>query len=144
MRSSPNKKFDFEQHAAQAFAVMWNTLDLSVLEPLLARNVRYESSIVMLPVEGKDEVLQYLATIIDGVSQGLPASRPFAELGSHNDHPCVLLAQGSRKPPSVVVKLEVGNDLIKRICLYTSAPCPHEVERTGLYPTELPGDDTGT
>ena len=59
-------RHDFGPRAARALAVMWNTLDLSALEPLLARNVRYEPGFSIPPIEGKPRVLDYLASATTG------------------------------------------------------------------------------
>jgi hypothetical protein len=47
---------EFEAYAAKVCGIMWNTIDASVIEPLLAEDVRYESQNVMDAIRGMKAV----------------------------------------------------------------------------------------
>ena len=128
---------DFENHAARAFAVMWNSLDLSVIEPLLASDIRYESQMVFEPLLGRHDVIKHLRGKMRSVQRELPAGEPFAELGVVLGRPCVVLAQGTKENRIGVVLFSVKDEKIRGVDICTIFPMATEVPETGIYPNSL-------
>jgi hypothetical protein len=132
---SKSKEPEFELLAAKTYAVMWNTLDVSVLEPLLANGVRNESQNILKPIIGKDILVDYLSGKFDAIRKGLPNTQPFVELAKYQGRNCLTMAQGSKEPPGAVVLLSTKNKKITEIGICTIIPRPEEVDRSGEYPT---------
>jgi len=127
----------FEAQAVRALAVMWNTLDASVISPLLAEDVVYESQNVLTPLTGRADLLNYLEGKFKTISKTLPSSKVFAELGEFQGRPALVLAQGARENREGAVLVEVGDGKIRRIDLCSVVPHPSEVTGTGEYPMAM-------
>jgi hypothetical protein len=132
---------EFELTAAKAYAVMWNTMDASVIEPFLDNDVRNESQNILEPIVGKNNLMDYLHSKLSTIRNGLPATQPFVELARFQGRTCLTMAQGQKEPPGAVILLTTENGKVKGIDLCTVVPTPEQVERTGIYPnkTEKPG-----
>jgi len=129
-----NERALTKELAVEAWAKAWNTLDLAHLEPLLAERVRYASQSILDEVEGKADVLAYLAWKMRTVGR-LPGAAVFAELGELATHePCAVMARGTRDALAAVVLFRVEGDAIAQIDVCTVAPHPREARRSGVYP----------
>jgi len=128
---------EFEGYAAKAFAVMWNTMNASVIDPFLADDVTYESQHVMSSLDGKPAVMEYFKGKLQTVKDSGPASKPYFELGTYQDRPCVTAAQGQKEPPLAVVLFKIDKGKIQRIDMCGVIPSPNDVERSGEYPVAL-------
>lgn len=136
IRGSSNNA-NFERYAARALAVMWNTTDASIIEPLLAPDVCYESQSILEPLRGRDTLMVYLRGKMRTLRNDLPALQPFAELGEFQDRPCLVFAQGAKEPRIAVGLLTVKDDKIQRIDICTVMPAPEDIPVTGIYPRSL-------
>ena len=131
----PSKNLEFEKHTAFTFAVMWNDLDLSVIEPLLADDVCWESQNSFVPIKGKSEVMDHLKGKIETIRKDLPESTAFAELGTCQGRPCVIIALDKKENRLAVVLFSIKENRVSRIDLCTVVPCVEEARWSGEYPT---------
>lgn len=125
---------EFEKRAATAFALMFNTLDPLAFVPLLGAKVRYSNQNILTDLKDKKAVVEYILPKLKTIEQGLPETRVFAELGEFQDRPCVLMAQGTKEPPLVVVLFEVDNKSVTSVAYCTAVPHPSQAKRLGVYP----------
>ncbi len=122
------------RQAAAAWAKAWNTLDPGHVEALLDDDVRYASQSVLDEIEGKADLLTYLAWKMRTVGR-LPGAAVFAELGELPAFgPCVVMAQGTRNALAAVVLFRIEGGRMTRIDMCTVAPHPSEARRSGVYP----------
>ena len=127
-----------EATAAKCFAVAWNRLDSSVIEPLLSDDVIYESQHVLVPIVGRKKFIDYLQGKMDTVKKGGDDSKVFADIGLvMNNKPCVIMAQRTKSNLLATVLFDIDNNLIKRIDMCGVAPRPSEAKRYEEYPEEL-------
>lgn len=132
------------------YAIAWNTLNYQILEPLLAESVVYESQEVLIPLKGKETVLDFIHRKMESVKNAGEEYRVFAEIGycgcqkgnqvqlfsAYEGRPTVVIRQGKKEEPICLVLLEIKNNLIERIDLCSIAPHPSTAIRTGIYPTK--------
>ena len=128
---------EFNKIAATAFAVMFNTLDPMVFIPLLGESVVYSSQSVLADLKGKPAVAKYLTGKIKTIKKGLPGTKVFAELAEYQNSPCVLLAQGRKEPPLVLVLFTISEKIVMRVQYCTVAPNPMQASRLSVYPETL-------
>jgi hypothetical protein len=119
-----------KKDALRAYAAMWNTLDLSKLEPFLADDFRYVSQLSFADIESKQKFLEYITAILQTTG-----STVWAEMGCLDEDfpsgPCVVVAHGGRRVGLVLA--EVRNGKIKRLS-WCIVPPPESARRTGEYP----------
>lgn len=118
-----------------AYASGWNTLNMETLISLLAKDVVYESQMVIEPLRGSEEVGIYLRGKMQAVREAGPDYAVVAEIGtvpSLASEPCVILIQGD--VPSALAFLKVTDSAVKRIDLCI-VPDPSSAVRTGIIPT---------
>lgn len=132
-RGMSDNELKFQAYAAKACAIMWNTLDVAVFQPLLADDVVYESQNVLTPLGGTRAVSDYLKGKIATLVKAGPSYKPHAELGVYQGQHCVTIAQGEEEPVAVIL-FAVRDDKIKRVDLCSIAPRPQDVDRSGVYP----------
>jgi len=123
-----------EERALEAYAAMMNSLDASILEPLLAENFRYASQWVLEEIDSKTEYLNYIVPKLEAIRES--GSSVWAEMGWINrefSQPCVIMAQGDRDDLVAVVFAKVEEGKIKRLDL-CCVPAPTSAHRTGRYP----------
>ena len=149
-----------ETAALRAYAVMVNTLNLDGFEPLLTDDLCYTSQRNFDDRESKVEFLKFMTTLLQALrttdetayaemgrvwcptsimsSPTNEAAESSAELQtesrSGNIRPCVILAQGDKDTPEMVVLAEVEGSRLKRIDLCV-IPGPESAQRSGEYPT---------
>lgn len=132
-----SKNIELERLAARAVAVMWNTLDESVVAPFLDENVVYESQILgERAFKGKACFLEHFRNKFVWLRKD-ETVKVFAEMGEYQCHPCVVLALNSRQNRLAVLMLDVSNEFVSRINWCFVMPCPEEVSPTSVYPETL-------
>ena len=82
---------------AQILFKAWNELDSSLLKDWLSKDVIYESHWIVLPLIGKDSVIDFL-------------SKKFETIKKHNLVPEVSLIQSDDNEYMVLVKLELEDE----------------------------------
>ena len=119
-----------KKDALRAYAAMWNTLDVSKLEPFLADDFRYVSQVSFTDIESKQQFLEYLAATLQATGSSV-----WAEMGCLDEDfpfgPCVVVAQGGRRVGLVLA--EVRNGMIRELS-WCIIPPPESARRTGEYP----------
>ncbi len=148
-----------ETAALRAYAVMVNTLALDGFEPLLADDFGYASQRNFKNHESKKDFLEFMNTVHQAIRDSDDTA--YAEMGrvwcatsimcsptveaaesvaaaqaasrSGNIRPCVILAQGDKENPELVVLAEVDGNKLKRIDLCV-IPGPDVAQRSGEYP----------
>ena len=123
-----------EEDALRAYAAMWNTFDVSRLEPLLADDFQFTSQMVIQEMDSKEEFLVYITEKLRMTKSS--GSRVWAEMGRVSyafPGPCVVVAQGGRDDLQCVVLAKVKNGKIHRLNLCI-VPTPESAKRTGEYP----------
>ena len=140
-----------EEAACHALAWMWNRLDPDPVVSLLGSDVVWESQMVLVPLVGRETVMEYLLgkmeTLRDmGAELRLLAElgrcadergRPVQVLSAYEGRPCVLTYQGDdldRREPSGLVLVEMDAGRIRRVDLCTHAPVPAAATRLGVFP----------
>jgi len=58
-----------EERALEAYAAMMNSLDASILEPLLAENFCYASQWVLEEIDSKTEYLNYIVPKLEAIRE---------------------------------------------------------------------------
>lgn len=124
-----------ETDALRAYARMMNTLDVSHIEPLLDKKVRYASQWTMGEIPSKQEFLDYMKSQLLEIRQS--GGRIYAEIArasawGHNE--CVATAQGEKENLIATVFVTVMNEKIRRIDM-CGTPHPSETMRSGEYPS---------
>ena len=123
-----------EERALEAYAAMMNTLDVSILEPLLAEDFHYASQWVFEEIESKTEYLNYIVPKLEAIRES--GSSVWAEMGCINrecSQPCVIMAQGDRDDLVALVFAKIEDEKIERLDL-CCVPSPSSAYRTGRYP----------
>jgi hypothetical protein len=126
-----------EEIAAIAYAIALNTLDPTILEPLVSDEIVYFAEMECRELQGREAFLEYL----DGRVPELegPESRLRAELAETQDFPARF------SPPRPCVVLEQGSDLVATVLFSVDArqlqrieiratPLPCSCVRSGRYP----------
>jgi len=124
------------EEALRAYARMLNTGDVPAFEPYLADDFVYESQMVLTPLRGKTEFLEYIVPKLQTVAA---SDRPvFAEMAEVSalgqELPCVLTAQGTRDNLLLLVLGKICGDRLARLDLCVVPP-PWSARRSGEYPT---------
>lgn len=124
-----------EYYALRAYAKMINTLDVSILEPLLAEDFHYASQSVFHEIESKQEYMEYIVTKLQAIKQ---SDTPlWAEMATLEQKfpggPCVVVAQGEKENLIATVLANVENGQIKKIVM-CFVPDPYSAKRSGDYP----------
>jgi len=125
---------DFENHCARTYAVMWNTLDPSLIRPVAADGIVHEAQQVLTPLVGRNKMMAYLERKMEAVRDEMDCFQVFAEIGEFQERPCIIVAQGDRENLVGVVLFEVKNGKLSRIDLCSVLPRPEQTIRTGVYP----------
>ncbi|MGW8157390.1 MAG: nuclear transport factor 2 family protein [Desulfoprunum sp.] len=124
-----------EKDAALAFAKAWNRLDCSEFIQLLAEDAVYESQWVFTPLEGKEDIADYLTGKMETIhasGKRVRAELSTARCGNEYGKACVVLQQCENRDTDSVMVFEVDGDRIRRCDL--CAPEFFNPEPTGIYP----------
>jgi hypothetical protein len=117
-----------------AYAKMMNTLDSTEFELLLEDNFCYESQVVMKPINGKKEFIEYIRPKLRTITISNTAIfAELAELNAYGQKDCVLIAQNDRDNLVATVYAKVNGSKIIRLDMCT-VPDPKSALRTGIYP----------
>ncbi len=118
-----------------AYAKMINTLDSTEFELLLEDNFFYESQVVMKPISGKKEFIEYIRPKLRTIKiSNAVIFAELAELNAYGQKDCVLIAQNDINNLMAIVYAQVKENKIIRIDLCIT-PDPMKALRTGVYPT---------
>ena len=129
------------KEAAIILARAWNTLDASLLEPYIAKDIIFWSQQALTDMTGKKAVMDHLNTEMEAMRRS-PQERIFAELGETRPNPlaldtpepCVVLARGDRNNVRALALLKLECGKINSIGICSDAPHPSTARRTGEYP----------
>ncbi|MGB5232314.1 MAG: nuclear transport factor 2 family protein [Desulfoprunum sp.] len=125
-----------ENDAALAFAKAWNRLDCSEFIQLLADDAVYESQWVFTPLEGKEDIADYLTGKMETIKASgkkVRAGLATASAGNQFGKACVVLQQGENRDNDSVMVFDVDGDRIRRCDL--CAPAFFNPAATDIYPT---------
>ena len=130
-----------QQEAAIIFARAWNNLDVTLLEPYIAKDIIFWSQQALTDMTGKNAVLDHLNTEMETIRRS-PQERIFAELGETKPYPlapddpepCVVLARGDQNNVRALALLKLECGKINSIGICSDAPHPSTAKRTGEYP----------
>ena len=135
-----------ERDAARAWALAYNTLDPSHLEPLLHDDIRIASQSVLVEMVGPREYLEYLdgkfATfkrVKTEIRVELGETSPYP-VAPNPPRPCAIANQDGR--PAATVLFEVDGGLISRVDLCMIPP-PQTCKGTGIFPGLDDADEGG-
>lgn len=121
--------------ALTVYAKAMNNLDLGTLGDILSEDFKFESQMVVKPIESKVEFLKYIHAKLETIRNS--DSPVFAEMGRikayGEEQPCVILAQGDRESLVGVVLAKIKNNQLSRIDLCV-VPSPEEAVRSSFYP----------
>ncbi len=114
-------------------AKSFNNLDISVLQPYLAEDIRYTSQWVFDEMHSKVTFVDYLSHKFEAIRKS--TTHVFAELARHggeNDY-CLVIAQGTKIYLSATMLIKIMNNKISQIDM-CMVPSPEECVRLGIYP----------
>lgn len=117
-------------------AKTYNNLDIRYVENLLKANVIYESQNVLTPIEGKENLINYLQNKFKIIKD--TDNLVFAEIGyldTEKSKPCIILSQGNKENKGALILIKTKDNLITRIDICTVAPHWSSAIRTNEYPT---------
>lgn len=121
--------------ALRAYAAMMNTLNIDMLEPLLADDFTYESQAVFSAITSKHEFLDYMQAKLETVKNA--KATVFAEMGMVLAYgayqPCVVLAQHTQDNLVALVLAKISAGKLERLDLCI-VPLASSAERSGEYP----------
>lgn len=116
-------------------AKAYNSLNHDVLVPFLDEKIVYESQNVLKPLNGKNDVLEYLKhkfTTIRNKKNNVYAELGFLDVAKQN--PCIILSQGTKENKGGLILVKTENNLITRIDICTVIPHWTSAIRTNEYP----------
>ena len=120
--------------ALRAYAQMMNTLDSSVLEPLLAEDFVWASQWVFHGLQSNQAYIDYIRPKLVAVKKsGRPVYAEVGRLPAPHEGPCVVLAQGGPESLLGVVLAQAVDGRITRMDL-CNVPSAEEALRSGDYP----------
>jgi hypothetical protein len=130
-----------QREAAIILARAWNTLNASLLEPYVAKDIIFWSQQALTDMTGKNAVMAHLKAEMETIRRS-PQERIFAELGETKPYPlapddpepCVVLARGDRNNIRALALLKLDCGKINSIGICSDAPHPSTAKRTGDYP----------
>ncbi|MGD8493975.1 MAG: hypothetical protein PVI38_16590 [Desulfobacterales bacterium] len=130
-----------QREAAIILARAWNTLNASLLEPYVAKDIIFWSQQALTDMTGKNAVMAHLKAEMETIRRS-PQERIFAELGETKPYPlapddpepCVVLARGDRNNIRALALLKLDCGKINSIGICSDAPHPSTAKRTGEYP----------
>lgn len=124
-----------EIDALRAYARMFNTLDVSHIEPLLDDDFRYSSQWMVGEIPSKEEFLDYMRLQLTEFRQsGIRAFAEIAQVSAWGHSECVVTAQGEKENLMATVFVTLRNGKIRRIDM-CGTPHPSETMRSGEYPS---------
>ena len=123
-----------EYYAIKAYARMMNTRNIDHFEPFIADDMVFKSQVQSVPVESKQEFLEYMVKNLQKIADDAPV---WAELGeihkSGRTRPCAVLSQYSRENMVASATVEIEDNKVARLNLFF-IPSPEEAKRTGEIP----------
>ncbi len=128
-----------ETKILRQLAKSWNNLDTSFIEPVLARNLIYESQWVLIPIEGKRAFILYLHSKFTAIKLAMQFEHMTvsAELALHpslQNRPCIVLTQITKQRiTQVSVLVKVQERKIERIDI-CFIPDPADAVLSGEFP----------
>lgn len=128
-------------------ATAYNRFDYSLFEPLLADNSVYESQMVHVPMNGKENFLAFIKAKFKTIQE--TNAIVFAEIGylslksqtgnpkflMKENTPCIIIAQGNKENKASILLIKVKDDLVTQMDMCTKVQ-PHwsAAKRTNEYP----------
>ena len=113
---------------------MMNTRNIDHFEPFIADDMVFKSQVQSVPVESKQEFLEYMVKNLQKIADDAPV---WAELGeihkSGRTRPCAVLSQYSRENMVASATVEIEDNKVARLNLFF-IPSPEEAKRTGEIP----------
>jgi len=115
-------------------ATAYNTLNSEIFTDLIADDFVYESQHVFESMNGKDNFLKYIAGKYKTIQNS--KSIVYAEIGYHENTPCIIISQGEKDNKRALLFLELTKegDKIQRMDMCGIAPHWSSAKRTHEYP----------
>lgn len=122
-----------EMVACNLIAYAYNSLNVPLIETLLADDLLYSSQWVLDDMRGKQAFIDYLSAKFHTIANS--GSAVFAELATHRGKHCIIIAQGSKENPVATMLVKTIGSMIAEIHL---CEVPHYTEcaRLGVYPKD--------
>lgn len=117
-----------------AYAKMMNNLDSSEFENLISNDFQYESQMVLVPINGKQEFINYIRSKLGAIKNtNTRVFAEMAELNAYGQSDCVLIAQNDKNNFVATAYLKILEKKVVRldICIF---PDPKAAKRIGIYP----------
>ncbi|MCV0394127.1 MAG: hypothetical protein K5872_22880 [Rhizobiaceae bacterium] len=115
-----------------AYCRMINSGIVGEFAAAIPDDFHYASQYVLSEITSKNAFLSYISAKLDAIRRGgVPT---FAEVGEWGGEACAVLAQGDKDRLVAVVMAGCKDGLVHRLDLCI-VPSPHDVERSGLYPS---------
>jgi hypothetical protein len=123
-----------KENLVRKIATAYNTLNSEILTDLIADDFVYESQHVFEPMNGKDNFLKYIAGKYKTIQNS--KSIVYAEIGYHENTPCIIISQGEKDNKGALLFLELTKegDKIQRMDMCGIAPHWSSAKRTHEYP----------
>jgi hypothetical protein len=127
-------------------AKAYNNLDYSLLHSIVSDDIVYESQDVFSALVGREKVFKYLeAKFLTVRNSALPVYAEMSFLDNEpsagiyaktkENHPCIILSQGTKENKIALVLVKVSESRIRRIDVCTVFPHFSEAAPTGFYPS---------
>ena len=120
-----------QSDALREYAKMMNTLNPDEFEGILADDFSYESQYVLSALESKQEFMDYIRKKLKAVAKN--NITVFAEMGTIQRRPCVILAKHEKNNIGAVVLAKVKDNRLIRLDL-CCVPRPQDAIRSRDYP----------
>jgi len=146
-----------EETLVTAFCKAWNNLDISYIQNYLSEDFDYTSQMVLEPIYGKNQYLNYLTRKFVAIKEGNDPVT--AEIGYFDNSPCLIISQqlataekalfkklikmddGITDTFSVITNIreaiilfKFNGEKVKSASLCTVAPGINDIKRTGTFP----------
>ena len=132
---SPERRRKVEALTVQV-GLARNSLDVNLIEPLLATAVKYQSQDITTALSGKDQVVDYLRERWPTIRKIAPDGDTgrmvlgSVDLPEATDHPCLIFEVGGQRQGLWALKVD-EQGLVARIDILTVAPPPSAAVKVG-------------
>ena len=127
-------------------AKAYNKLDAGFISSIASEDLYYNSQAVYAPLEGKDEVMDFLYKKFRTVrDSGHPVfaelaylvtlpSRDLLCMDEIKGRPCIILSQDTKENKTALIDVKVSRNKVTEICICTVTPNWWQALPTGIYP----------
>ena len=137
----PTNQLDIIKQIATAY----NRLDYTLFEPYLADNFVYESQMVLVPLNSKENFIAYIKAKFKAIQEtnaivfaeigyiGLKRQTGNVKLLIQENTPCIIIAQGNKESKVSILLIEMKDGLVTRMDMCTNVPHWSAAKRTNEY-----------